>query len=73
MGAILTGMGDDGAGGLKSMRAAGAYTVAQDEASCVVFGMPKVAIKREAVCDVLPLDAIAGRMMEFAAGKAKAA
>lgn len=73
MGAILTGMGDDGAGGLKTMRDAGAYTVAQDEASCVVFGMPKVAIQREGACDVLPLDDIPGRMIEFAAGKAKAA
>ncbi len=55
--AILTGMGDDGARGLAEIRATGAYTLAQDEASCVVFGMPKEAIDRGAVCEVV---AIAG-------------
>jgi len=73
MGVLLTGMGEDGAGGLRSMRDAGAYTVAQDEASCVVFGMPKVAISLNAACDVLPLDAIPARVVEFATGNANAA
>ncbi|GAA3539996.1 chemotaxis response regulator protein-glutamate methylesterase [Zobellella aerophila] len=54
-GIIMTGMGDDGARGLKDMARAGAGTVAQDEASCVVFGMPKEAIKLGAVDRVLPL------------------
>jgi two-component system, chemotaxis family, protein-glutamate methylesterase/glutaminase len=59
LGIIMTGMGDDGAAGLLEMRHAGARTVAQDEASCVVFGMPKEAIKRGAVQTVVPLDEIA--------------
>jgi two-component system chemotaxis response regulator CheB len=49
LGIIMTGMGDDGAAGLKEMRDAGAHTLAQDEASCVVYGMPKEAVKRGAV------------------------
>ncbi len=56
VGMIMTGMGDDGARGLKEMRAAGARTIAQDEASCVVFGMPKEAIRMEAVETILPLE-----------------
>ena len=52
-------MGDDGARGLKEMRDAGAYTAAQDEASCVVFGMPAVAIKMGAADDIVPLNDIA--------------
>jgi len=58
LGVIMTGMGDDGARGLKEMRDAGAHTVAQDEASCVVFGMPKEAIKLEAAERVLGLESI---------------
>lgn len=58
-GVIMTGMGDDGARGMKEMHDAGARTVAQDEASCVVFGMPKEAIKLGGVDRVLPLDQIA--------------
>ena len=54
-GIIMTGMGDDGARGLKEMKDSGARTVAQDEASCVVFGMPRVAIEMGAVDSVLPL------------------
>ncbi|MFC5300238.1 chemotaxis protein CheB [Azospira restricta] len=57
-GIIMTGMGDDGARGMKEMADAGAHTVAQDEKSCVVFGMPKVAIELGAVREVLPLDRI---------------
>ena len=56
---IMTGMGDDGARGMLEMKNAGASTIAQDEASCVVFGMPHEAIKRGAVDRVLPLEAIA--------------
>lgn len=58
IGIIMTGMGDDGAKGLLEMKQAGAYTIAQDEKSCVVFGMPKEAIKLNAVDKVLPLDLI---------------
>ncbi|MDT0140056.1 chemotaxis response regulator protein-glutamate methylesterase [Acidovorax sp. PRC11] len=57
-GIIMTGMGDDGAAGLLEMHQAGARTTAQDEDSCVVFGMPKEAIKRGGVDRVLPLSAI---------------
>ncbi len=59
VGAIFTGMGADGAKGLLQMRDAGAHTIAQDEASCVVFGMPREAIKLGAAAEVLPLDEIA--------------
>jgi two-component system, chemotaxis family, protein-glutamate methylesterase/glutaminase len=59
IGVIMTGMGDDGAKGLLEMKQAGAKTVAQDEKTCVVFGMPKEAIKLGAADKVLPLDAIA--------------
>lgn len=60
LGIIMTGMGDDGAKGLLEMKEAGAKTVAQDEKSCVVFGMPKEAIKLNAADKILPLDQIAG-------------
>ncbi|MBZ0156488.1 MAG: chemotaxis response regulator protein-glutamate methylesterase [Alphaproteobacteria bacterium] len=60
VGVIMTGMGDDGARGLLEMKQAGAVTLAQDEESCVVFGMPKEAIKRNAVDKVLSLGALAG-------------
>lgn len=60
IGVIMTGMGDDGARGLLEMKEAGALTVAQDEKSCVVFGMPKEAIKLGAADHVMPLDKIAG-------------
>ncbi|MGB6386108.1 MAG: chemotaxis response regulator protein-glutamate methylesterase [Terriglobales bacterium] len=59
VGVIMTGMGDDGAQGLCEMKEAGAATIAQDEASCIVFGMPKEAISRGAVDIVVPLDKIA--------------
>ncbi len=58
LGVIMTGMGDDGAAGLLEMLKAGARTVAQDEASCVVYGMPKEAVKRGAVEKTVPLTAI---------------
>lgn len=69
MGVIMTGMGDDGATGLGTMRQAGAYTVAQDEKTCVVFGMPREAIERGGADEVLPLDGIPQRIVDFAAGK----
>jgi two-component system chemotaxis response regulator CheB len=55
IGVVLTGMGADGADGLLEMRRAGATTFAEDEQSCVVFGMPKEAIARGGVCDVVTL------------------
>jgi two-component system chemotaxis response regulator CheB len=63
VGVIMTGMGDDGAKGMLEMKEAGAYTVAQDEATCVVFGMPKEAVKLGAVNTVAPLGNIAGIVM----------
>ncbi len=62
---MLTGMGDDGARGMKLLHDGGARTVAQDEASCVVFGMPKEAIKLGAVDQILPLDRVAGAILQF--------
>ena len=59
IGVIMTGMGDDGAQGILEMRRAGAATVAEDESTCVVFGMPKEAIKRGAIQSVVPLERIA--------------
>ncbi|OYY92480.1 MAG: chemotaxis response regulator protein-glutamate methylesterase [Hydrogenophilales bacterium 28-61-23] len=64
VGVIMTGMGKDGAQGLLAMRQAKAYTIAQDEASCVVFGMPKAAIDLGAAMEVAALNDIAGRVME---------
>jgi two-component system chemotaxis response regulator CheB len=67
LGVILTGMGDDGVAGLLEMREAGAVTLAQDEATSVVFGMPKEAIARGAVDRVLPLSRIPGAILEVSA------
>jgi len=64
IGVIMTGMGDDGARGLLEMKDAGAKTVAQDEKSCVVFGMPKEAIKLGAADKILPLDSIASYVIK---------
>jgi two-component system chemotaxis response regulator CheB len=65
IGVILTGMGSDGADGLLAMSQSGARTIAQDEASCVVFGMPAVAIKLGAADYVKPLDQIAGALIKL--------
>lgn len=65
MGIIMTGMGADGAAGLREMYDAGAYTVAQDEASCVIFGMPAVAIERGGVRRISALDDIPGLINRF--------
>jgi two-component system chemotaxis response regulator CheB len=70
VGAILTGMGSDGAQGMLKMKRAGARTVAQDEASCVVFGMPREAIRLGAVDHVLPLRRIAGELCALAGAQA---
>jgi two-component system chemotaxis response regulator CheB len=62
---LLTGMGDDGARGMKRLHEGGARTIAQDEASCVVFGMPREAIRLGAVDLVLPLDRVARAILDF--------
>jgi two-component system chemotaxis response regulator CheB len=66
VGAILTGMGADGAAGLLNMRKAGAHTIAEDEKSCIVFGMPMEAIKCGAAEHILPLSDIAAAMIKLA-------
>lgn len=68
LGVLLTGMGDDGAEGLLEMRRAGAYTLAEDESSAVVYGMPAAAAKLGAVRLNLPLDMIAPRLLQVAQG-----
>lgn len=65
VGVIMTGMGDDGARSMKEMYDAGAMTIAQDEASCVVFGMPAEAIKHGGVHKILPLDHIAAEILRL--------
>ena len=65
LGIIMTGMGDDGARGMKVMHDGGARTIAQNEETCVVFGMPKEAIKLQAVDDILPLEQIARAILQF--------
>jgi two-component system chemotaxis response regulator CheB len=65
LGVIMTGMGDDGAAGLLEMRQAGARTLAQDEASCVVYGMPKEAVKRGGVERSVPLDRVAAEILQM--------
>ena len=65
LGIIMTGMGDDGARGMKEMHDAGAKTIAQDEASCVVFGMPKEAIKLGAADQIIPLDQIPAAIVNY--------
>ncbi len=64
-GVIMTGMGDDGAGGLLELREVGGLTIAQNEATCVVFGMPREAIRRGAAKYVVPLESIATTLMAW--------
>ena len=71
LGIILTGMGSDGARGLGAMKKAGAYTIAQDEKSCVVFGMPDQAIRQGAACAVRPLEQMASGIMQWACPEEK--
>lgn len=68
-GVLLTGMGADGAKGLLAMKNAGAHTIAQDEASCVVYGMPREAYKLGAVNDVVPLNDISNAIISSIKGK----
>jgi two-component system response regulator WspF len=65
VGVLLTGMGRDGAAGLKTMRDAGFLTIGQDRASCIVYGMPKAAAEMGSVAKVLPLDQIADELIRF--------
>ena len=65
IGVILTGMGADGAAGLLKLRTAGARTIAQDEASCAVFGMPKEAIRMGAAQEILPIGEIAQKLIDW--------
>lgn len=65
LGVLLTGMGDDGASGLLDVRRSGGYTIAEDESTAVVYGMPAAAVRMGAVCESLPLPAIAGRILEL--------
>ena len=65
VGIILTGMGDDGASGMKEMKDAGSFNLAQSEESCVVFGMPKVAIEKGGVDEVLSLEAIGKYLLKY--------
>jgi len=69
VGVIMTGMGDDGAAGMKEMKDCGAYTIAQDEASCVVFGMPQEAIKLGGVDKIMPLGHIAQEVVRACAAR----
>ncbi len=73
VGVILTGMGADGAKGLLEMRQTGAYTLAQDEQTCVVFGMPKEAIKLKAVDKVVPLQNVSGTVIDYLSTETAAA
>jgi two-component system chemotaxis response regulator CheB len=66
LGLLLTGMGDDGALGLLDIRRSGGYTIAEDESTAVVYGMPDAAVRLGAVCESLPLPAIAARILELA-------
>jgi two-component system chemotaxis response regulator CheB len=69
LGVLLTGMGDDGASGLLDIRRSGGYTIAEDESTAVVYGMPGAAVRMGAVCESLPLPAIAARVLELVSCK----
>ena len=62
---LLTGMGRDGALGMAQLRHAGAHTIAQDEATCVVYGMPRAAVEAGATAEILPLEAIGSRLRDL--------
>jgi two-component system response regulator WspF len=65
-GVLLTGMGRDGARGLKAMRDTGSLTIAQDSATCAVYGMPKAAAELDAAVRILPVNKVAGELIRFA-------
>ncbi|HYX31472.1 MAG TPA: CheB methylesterase domain-containing protein, partial [Oligoflexus sp.] len=67
LGVLLTGMGDDGAEGMKEIFNAGGYTIAEDESTCVVYGMPAAAVRLGGVCESLPIDGIAERLTQIVA------
>ncbi|HEX3872042.1 MAG TPA: chemotaxis protein CheB, partial [Pirellulales bacterium] len=67
LGVLLTGMGDDGAEGLRAIHDAGGYTIAEDESTAVVYGMPAVAVRLGAVSESLPLGEIGPRIVELVA------
>ena len=71
VGAILTGMGSDGAAGMLAMRQAGAWTIAQSERSCVVFGMPREAIALGGTCETVDLEQISQHILTHSAGQAR--
>lgn len=70
LGVLLTGMGEDGAAGLRDLREAGGFTIAEDETTAVVYGMPAAAVGMGAVCESLPLDGIAPRVLQLLAAPA---
>jgi two-component system, chemotaxis family, protein-glutamate methylesterase/glutaminase len=65
---VLTGMGDDGTQGMRALRAVGGQTLAQDEASCVVYGMPRAAVAAGGITTIAPLTALAGIIMQSVLG-----
>jgi len=69
LGVLLTGMGRDGADGLYDIRRAGGHTIAQDESTCAVYGMPAAAVALGAACETLPLEAIAPRLVQLVPAK----
>ena len=62
---LLTGMGEDGAQGLRALREAGAFTIAEDESTATVYGMPAAAVAVGAACESLPLGEVAARLLEL--------
>ena len=71
VGLLLTGMGRDGAAGLKALRTSGHHTIAQDEATSAVYGMPKAAAAIDAAVDILPMERIASRLVEVLSSKVR--
>jgi two-component system chemotaxis response regulator CheB len=65
LGVLLTGMGEDGASGLLDIRRCGGYTIAEDESTVVAYGMPAAAVRIGAVCESLPLPAIAPKILDL--------
>jgi two-component system chemotaxis response regulator CheB len=68
LGVVLTGMGDDGASGLLKIRQAQGYTIAEEESTAIVYGMPRAAVALGAARETLPLGRIAPRLLELASG-----